>query len=54
MMLLSIAHNPNAEEPEALFNDLRIRSGLPEREYMEAETDKAGLEALKNQLSGKG
>lgn len=53
LMLLSIAHNPGAEDPDVLFNDIKSKAGLPERDYMEAEIDRSGLEALKNQLSGK-
>lgn len=52
LMLLSIAHNPNAEDPEKLYNDIKSKAGLSEHDYIEAEMDRAGLEALKNQLSG--
>lgn len=51
-MLLSIAHNPTTKEPKALYKEL-MQNIREEADYVQDEKlDKAGMEALKNKLSG--
>lgn len=49
LMLLVIAHNPYTEEPEALFEQLRMETGMS---YLDqVEPDREGLKALQGLIS---
>ena len=45
-MQLAISHNPHSQKPEELWDNLRPDG----REYLDAELDREGMEALKRQL----
>lgn len=50
LMQLTIARAAMADNISELVDDLKQTAKLPERDYLESEMDKNGLEALKSQL----